>query len=136
MATILRVAPSTIRGAGLGLFARQAIEAGELIAQYTGERLDGEEFSHRLRTNRTSGDFALRVARGVYIDAEHTPWCLPRYINDATGSELSNNCRFVLDAERESAAIHTVRSIHAGEELLVPYGEGYWLAWELRNSVL
>ena len=138
---MLRVGRSLIPGAGLGLFATECVAANELLLAYGGRTITGSQLAGALSAGETTGDYAVRVRRDLYIDAEHTPQHLARYINDARGSPLRNNVEFVRvpsPGRLGGVELHlqTTRHVAAGHELLVSYGEPYWQMWYQRNSVL
>ena len=64
----LVVRTSTIPGSGLGLFARRAFKAGELIEEYTGEVLTEQQ--KKRHYPRNNAEYLVKVKRDMYIDAQ------------------------------------------------------------------
>ena len=58
-----------------------------------------------------------------------------RYINDCLQS-TRYNVTFVLDPQRERAAVVTLRPICSGEELYVSYGQPYWSSLEATTGIV
>lgn len=109
---------------GRGLYALRDMEAGELIARYTGALQDYEDYQR----SSTTGAYAMGLANGKIIDGEDS-WRsnFVRYINH---SVRRANC-MAADAFDEDSAIaavflETLRPIKRGEELLFDYGHEYW----------
>ena len=130
----VRVKPSSVPGAGRGLFAARpaGLPAGHKVP-YTGDamELDGD--------GARGGPFVLQTRNDSGIDAARRNSGLGRWINDPKGATDGQgrarqaNCEFVLftpRGERERvAAVRTLRPVPNGEELLVRYGRDYWRFW-------
>ncbi|MFL6657777.1 MAG: SET domain-containing protein [Massilia sp.] len=110
---------------GNGVFARRAIDAGECIIEYTGERISSDESA--LRAERSGGPinhtFFFSLADGNVID----------------GGSHGNDARFINHAcepnceayeEEGRVFIHALRPIEAGEEL----NYNYALIYEERHT--
>lgn len=135
----LRLAPSQIPNAGLGVFTDSPIPAGARIDEYCG-----------ILQNH-GGPYALELRPGLVIDAGVWPRCYMAILNDctyiapcflrrkkrridvtpaayydATGRVLTTNCEFVTFAAEKRAYVHALVDIPAGAELFVAYGEDYW----------
>ncbi len=118
------IKPSTISGAGLGLFTTVFISAGTRIIQYKGrittwkDVLNGPEFNA----------YVYYVSRNHVIDAMKFKKLLGRYANDATGLSktkgITNNTIYVVD--KKKVYMEAVKNIPAGSEILVSYGKEYW----------
>ncbi|MBI5101578.1 MAG: hypothetical protein HZB33_07085 [Nitrospirae bacterium] len=116
----VEVRPSTIPGAGQGLFSMERIEAGVRIGEYTGDIVHGVFNVLRLRDK----DFVARTADpSVCIDALRRPEVMTRYICHHPG-EGKRNVRFRNEGSRKF--VETTRAVHPGEELLADYGDMYW----------
>ena len=126
----LRVKPSSINGAGRGLFASKDLPVGYNLP-YTGDLVtesDGE--------GQHGGEYVLELSKTRAIDAARRNAGVARWVNDprkATspdGRPLAANCKFVVHTPRgtsvRAGAVRTLRTILKGEELLVAYGESYW----------
>ena len=129
----LEVKKSTLKGAGLGLFARVNFAKGERIVEYKGRLRLWREVK---REDGYNG-YLLRVNRTMAIDALPTLGALGRYANDARGlvraAGTANNAEYVVDGLR--CFIEAKRNIRQGEEVLVGYGSEYWkLMRKLRAS--
>ena len=124
----LRVRPSTVQGAGRGLFAARELPANHRVP-YTGDEIE-------LRAEENGGPYVLETRRGTGIDAARRNSGLGRWVNDPRGAideqgrPRAANCEFTLHTPRGErqrvAAVRTLRPIVRGEELLVRYGSGYW----------
>ena len=118
-ASAFRVAPSTIAGAGLGLFAEQAFVEDESLGPYTGEVISFEE----LEAGRFSGsDYLLAVSERYLIAAEGPKANYTRYINHSE----TPNALLIVSARWKSARFVATREIMPGEEIFFDYGEAYW----------
>ena len=119
----LEVKPSTIPGAGNGLFTRVAIEKGTRIVEYKGRITTWKEVEWD-----SDNKYIYTINPKHVIDAQRTLKALARYANDAKGltkvKGLNNNCVYVNDGLR--AYIECVKPIPAGAEILVAYGKDYW----------
>lgn len=136
----VRVGPSRIPGAGLGLFAHDpGAEAGERVFG-RGERVipyEGETASVRTERQAIARDPGRRVyaldysaGRRAYTVDGSDPLrsSAARYANDAkapgTPKGVRNNADFrILDGAPWLCASRAIRN---GEEILVEYGSGYW----------
>jgi len=130
----VHIAPSPIHG--LGVFASQIIPPNTLVGQYQGELINRRKFWRRYP--RGWGRYVVALPDpwdGMFMDARDQPSHdnIGRYVNDARNTEWDNNCRFAMDAGGKSMFIETLREISEGEELLVDYGDDYWLG-ERRND--
>ncbi|KAG5187398.1 hypothetical protein JKP88DRAFT_153606, partial [Tribonema minus] len=128
--TNLKVAPSTIPGAGLGLFSVKTIEvtraqraAGVRIIKYTGEQLTNEQVNARYGVGPRPYVLGLRRPAGMNVDARSTQSSVARYCNagDRPGHGLTCNARFT-----ETGWLVATRTIPAGAEIITKYGGGYW----------
>ena len=119
----LEVKPSTIPGAGNGLFTKVAIEKGTRIVEYKGRITTWKEVEWD-----SDNKYIYTINPKHVIDAQRTLKALARYANDAKGltkvKGLNNNCVYVNDGLR--AYIESVKPIPAGAEILVAYGKDYW----------
>lgn len=123
------IAPSGIQGAGKGLFTKKSFKRGEFIMDVTGPRLTPDEVA----ANYTDSNYLLELNddSGDCIEVEG----YARYANDAEGltsvSGLVNNAEFCSD-EDHNMFVRATRSIKAGSEIFIAYGERYW--HEMRNG--
>jgi len=97
-----------------GLFAAEVISKGQLIIEYTGERVSDVESEIR------GGRYLFQVKPDLVIDGSH-PSHTARYINHA--------CHPNAEAEHETTEdrvyIRAARKIRASEEITIDYGEEY-----------
>jgi hypothetical protein len=126
----VRVRPSSVQGAGRGLFASRhdGLHKGHRIP-YTGDEVV-------LSSGAAGGPYVLQTKRGAGIDAARRNCGLGRWVNDPRGAvdeqgrARQANCEFVLHTPhgggQRIAAVRTLRPIVRGEELLVRYGDAYW----------
>ena len=126
----VRVRPSSVPGAGRGLFAswHKGLAKGHRIP-YTGDEI-------ALAADEIGGPYVLELKRGVGVDAARRNCGLGRWVNDPRGAtdeqgrQRQANCEFVLHTPRGGAqrvaAVRTLQPIAKGEELLVKYGADYW----------
>lgn len=125
----LVLAPSTIVGAGSGLFARVDILAQARIGQYYGEEISAEEYDRRENKQYmfevTHWPSRTRVS---YIDGSDPLLSgYTRYINgalDATQESLINTKFYQY---RKKIFVKATCDIKAGDEIIIPYGESYFL---------
>ena len=127
----LRVAQSTIAGAGAGLFvakgkAARPFTAGQRIALYTGDWV-------RLEPGRNQGGpYYLQLTRSLAVDAARTDTALGRWAkapNGAVGpgeSPIRPNAELVADRGNKQGSLRALRGIQPGDEILVSYGAAYW----------
>ena len=114
--------PSTIHGAGMGLFyvGEETIPQGTILCYYTGHLLN-------FRTCRTMHDdtsYLMMVLDQTFVDAQHCFHVKARYINDPLHNETSINTTFVPMQYR--CAVVTSRPVTTGDELFAAYGDYYW----------
>jgi SET domain-containing protein len=101
--------------AGLGLFAGEDIKKGQLIIEYTGERISEAE------ANRRGGRYLFTVTDELVIDGKERS-NTARYINHA--------CKPNAEAEHDEAEdrifIRAKKKIPAGAEITYHYGKEYF----------
>lgn len=100
---------------GLGLFALRDFKKGEMIVEYTGEKITEEE------ANRRGGKYLFELNSEWTIDGKGRE-NLARYINHS----CKPNCSPELDEEEEHIFIYAKKNIKAGEELVYNYGKMYF----------
>lgn len=99
---------------GDGLFAAEAISKGQLIVEYTGERIDDAE------SERRGGRYLFEVKKNLVIDGSH-PSHTARYINHA----CTPNAEAEHEVTEDRVYIRAVRKIRPGEEITISYGDEY-----------
>ncbi len=113
------VRPSTIEGAGQGLFAKHAIQEGDTIGYYTGEVITDKEFYD---PERPFSAYVLWVCRTHIIVGEGPKANYTRFINHSD----EPNVFLVVSSRWKSARFEALRDIEPGEEIFFNYGEDYW----------
>lgn len=117
--TAFSVRPSTIPGAGLGLFAEVAFEEDDSLGAYTGELITDDD----LAAGRFSGsDYLLAVTNRHLIAGEGPRANHTRYINHSTRP----NALLIVSTRWKTARFVATRHIEPGEEIFFDYGELYW----------
>lgn len=113
------VRESTIKGAGLGLFARVLIAEEQTIGYYSGRIIDEKEFH---REDRPFNAYILWVCRTCIIDGEGEGSNFTRYINHSDDP----NAFLIVSTRWKTARFEALREIQPGEEIFFNYGEDYW----------
>lgn len=113
------VRPSTIEGAGKGLFAKVHISEDDTIGYYTGEVIGEEEFH---RPDRPFSGYVLWVSRKHIIIGEGPKANYTRYINHSD----EPNAFLVVSTRWKTARFEALRDIAPGEEIFFNYGDDYW----------
>jgi len=113
------IRPSTIEGAGLGLFSKVRIEAEETIGHYTGKIISETEFND---PERPFSAYILWVCRTHIIDGVGPKANYTRYINHSD----KPNAFLVVSTRWKTARFEALRRIEPGEEIFFDYGDDYW----------
>ncbi|PXA03485.1 SET domain-containing protein-lysine N-methyltransferase [Coraliomargarita sinensis] len=113
------VRPSTIKGAGQGLFAKTHIREEDTIGYYTGEVIDENAFHD---PERPFSAYVLWVCRTHIIIGEGPKANYTRYINHSD----EPNAFLVVSHRWKSARFEALCDIAPGEEIFFNYGEDYW----------
>lgn len=129
----LKVAPSTMEGAGNGLFATAHIPKGALVCNYSGFR---HHYQSQKRFKGSARAYILKLKNGWpkhnrmndgFVDALPTEDVLARFINDP---KLEERCNVKFEHIQEPEIWHcpvvSLRVIEEGEELFISYGPVYW----------
>ena len=127
----LKVAPSTIEGAGDGLFAMDFIPRGAIVCHYAGHRHD-----YHSQKDLLDRSYILKLQNGWpkfdrrndgFVDALPCKDVLARFINDP---RLEEGCNVKFQHIQAPGVWHcpvvAQRDIEMGEELFVSYGPRYW----------
>jgi len=113
------IRPSTIQGAGRGLFAKAHIAEEDTIGYYTGEVIDEQEFHN---PDRPFSAYVLWVCRTHIIIGEGPRANYTRFINHSD----EPNAFLVVSSRWKTARFEALRDIAPGEEIFFDYGEDYW----------
>lgn len=119
------VAPSTIPGAGMGLFADALIRKGEVAAIYKGTL-------HWERDKPPDSGYMARAGEGRLIDGVGKI-AKGSYVNDASmGGGKQTNLKWVFQRRLQPDRIYMVatHTIQAGEELFIKYGAAHHTRYE------
>ena len=122
--TDFEVKPSTIEGAGQGLFAKIRLQPEDTIGYYTGEIITEEEFHH---PHRPFSAYVLWVCSTHIIVGEGPKANYTRYINHSD----KPNAFLTVSSRWKTARFEALRVIEPGEEIFFDYGDDYWEKDEL-----
>jgi uncharacterized protein len=101
--------------AGLGLFAGRDFRRGDLVIEYTGEKITDAE------AQRRGGRYLFELNNKWTLDGKGRT-NTARYINHSCQS----NCRPELTDDETQILIYAKRPIKAGEEFTYDYGRQYF----------
>lgn len=118
----LYTATSGVPNAGLGLFTAITIYKDEIIAEFRGEIISGEEENKRKREG--NDDYFMNLHDGTTLDCKNT-FCFAKYANDAEGTSLKINAFIGMD-EHHRVCLIANKTIKAGSEIFCSYGKKYW----------
>lgn len=128
------VKPSTIPGAGFGVFAQKPFRKNQIIAEY------GPNIA-RLRLTKdqcraSPSHYLAALSGGRCVDSQSLKSYPTRYINDCPASSKrrghcrGTNAKFTIVARRagrpERINVKATKNIRKGQEIFVSYGAGYW----------
>ena len=119
-------------GKGMGVFARRTIDAGELVASYSGMIRTTEDANRARVYGRTTNAYAINLevdddGNGWVVDGEdpeRSAW--PRYINHSVRRANCEAARATAFGICYCIYFRARRPIAEGEEVLWDYGGGYW----------
>lgn len=100
---------------GLGLYTLAALKKGDLVIEYTGEKITEAE------ANRRGGKYLFELNDNWTIDGKGRD-NLARYLNHS----CKPNCYPELDDAEEHIYIYAKKNIKPGEELTYNYGKMYF----------
>ena len=122
----LRIKPSNIPGAGMGLYTTVARRAHRMVAPYSGE------YVTKPRDNY-GGDYVVSLNSPPdappykYVDARKTTDGAGRFSNNARRRDhRTNNSHLTPHPNSREAKVVASRNIPAGTEILTRYGNDYW----------
>jgi SET domain-containing protein len=119
--------PSSIQGAGLGVFTMDFIPENTIIDEYKGELIETMEPIYDKYCYEIQSMDKEKNIPSIYVSALKLPRCYMAMINDASyNSQFTNNCDFQESIEHRNVFVVSTRDIEPGEELFVVYGESYW----------
>lgn len=124
---LIEVKTSKLKGAGFGAFARVDLPKGKRLGEYTGKLLSQLEYDKLTDTayvfevtKRFRGKYYL-----FYIDAKRGDDL--RFVNGAHSKKQKKRINIESYQYGERIFYRTTKAIKAGEELLIDYGDNYWL---------
>lgn len=100
---------------GLGLFSNVTFKKGDLVTEYTGEKITTDE------ANRRGGQYLFEINDDWVVDGKGRDH-KARYINHS----CAPNCYPEIDEKEEHIFIYAKRAIKEGEELTYDYGKEFW----------
>ena len=116
---------------GLGLFAARDFKKGDLIAVYEGQRISMEE--QRTKVKAGGGHHTVKLSGGVLVDGENAR-LLAQCANTKRGIAARHNAALKLSTkDRGVALLRAVCKIREGQQVLIPYGRGYFTREVLRS---
>tara|TARA_B100000214_G_C23619636_1_gene468885 strand:+ start:115 stop:504 length:390 start_codon:yes stop_codon:yes gene_type:complete len=111
------VKTSTILGAGKGLFANRDFDKNEIIGEYRGKVISGDDF--------VNNGYILRYKKGVYIDGhpEHPEHTNMSYINTLKRQTPTQkyNVKITIDYKNSKVKMKTIRKVKKGDEFFLNY---------------
>lgn len=117
---------STIRGAGKGLFTQKDIKKGTRLGEYKGKKVSEKRY---LAMKDTSYCWEVDTSQGsFYIDAKKVIKNNPlRYINGAMTKIQKKKVNVESYQYNKKIFYRTIRNIKAGTELIIDYGDEFFL---------
>lgn len=133
----LRVLPSHVPNAGLGLYAMKrkahnneiVFKKDDKITDYKGRILTNAQY---LPLTNAQTTYVIQTSNNKYINANRTNDPVGRYVNDCRGPHpvvnWRNNCnsRFACANGANQCSIRATKNIRQGNEILADYGNAYW----------
>lgn len=101
---------------GLGLFAKVSFKKGQLVIEYTGEKITDEE------ADRRAGKYLMTFEKGYTVDGKGRENA-GRYVNHSC---RPNSTAFI---DRKKLLIRARKNIQPGEEITYDYGKEYYDAY-------
>jgi len=111
------IRPSTIKGAGTGLFSRINIELEETIGYYTGEVITETQLYEE--SQFAGSNYIMWVCANHIIVGEGPRANYTRYINHSS----EPNAFLIVSTRWKSARFECVNPIRPGDEIFFNYGE-------------
>ena len=133
----LKVADSTIKGSGKGLFTLMDIKKGTKIIQYTGTLMSATQY------DKNDTGYGASVSKSRVIDASSTQSTLGRYANDCRAANIrkkecrGTNARFSVSYKKDqdpAVWIKATKNIKKGSEIFISYSRYYWKESEKFNE--
>ncbi len=111
------VKKSSLPNAGKGLFANKDFDKNEIIGEYKGKFIYGEDFENN--------GYILRYKKGVYIDGhpkhpEHTNMSYLNTLYKQTPTQ-KYNVKISIDYRNKKVYMKTIKQVKKGEEFFLNY---------------
>ena len=120
----IMIKKSSIPGAGQGVFATETIKKGKNLGEYSGARLNLDQFLKKKNT-----DYCFEINRKnkkpIYVDGKIRGSWLSK-INGAKTSKEKKKINVFAYQYNEKIYFKTTKNIKNGQELLIDYGNSYW----------
>lgn len=100
---------------GLGLFTNVAFKKGDLVTEYTGEKISTDT------ANERGGQYLFELNDNWVVDGRDRKH-QARYINHS----CAPNCYPEIDEAEEHIFVYAKKNINPGEELTYDYGKEFW----------
>lgn len=128
--TVVKIKKSQLPKAGNGLFVLKEFRRGDIVCEYEGEIVPWSVCEARAQEGHEG--YVFFFSKNRCVDAYFTPWAFGRYANDARGigrvAGLTNNAQYEIKTRNGEKRVYIVatRTIKAGQEVFVHYGDDYW----------
>ena len=128
---LIVIKKSKIPRAGLGAFANKDISQGTKIGEYKGDVLDKKAYD-KLKNTFYTFEVAKKNKKGsyktYYIDASKKKAGRElRFVNGAHGNKQRKLINLEAYQYAEKIFYRAHKNIRAGEELIIDYGDNYWV---------
>jgi len=118
------IEPSTISGAGLGLFAKKDFDRNQPIVQYSYSEPVTKKELNKTCPGDTLAVYAVERKDGKFENAYKSNDGVGRYANDVHGTRKKQNVE--LKDHKKRVWLVAKKKVKKGEELLTDYGPSYW----------
>lgn len=115
----VRIKPSTIEDAGLGLWTTKEVKKNHPVVDYGGKRVETHDADY-------GGEYVLELKDTdpyIYMDGAKSNTRLGAYANHKQGPAA--NARFLAKPDLSDGQVVANRNIPAGREVFVNYGSNY-----------
>jgi uncharacterized protein len=129
----LRVKPSQIKQAGLGLYTTRHFKKGQRLDKYKGEVMGSSSFDRRYPKNKLA-QYGLTIGKHKFVDGRSTQSSWARYANDARGSRFRNNANLTAGNRKTWGGLVAKNNIPPNREVFTSYGKSYWRAPDSASS--
>lgn len=119
------LATSHIPNSGKGLFTAVPIKKGTIVAKYSGNVVDKDEYE------KNDTGYGVELSDGKILDASSTQHELGRYANDCRAmNRRAKHCKgnnaILYENRRKKVSVEATKNIPANSEIFVSYGATYW----------